>query len=168
MSFRQQLESCLRGRVCFVGLGNSDYGDDGSGVCLAEKLLGAGVSDVYVAGSNPERFLGRITQAGFDTVVFLDAAELGAPAGSAALLGSAEMKARYPQVSTHKISLATLAKLVEANAATKAWLLGVQPERVNPGAQLTPCVQKTLDLLTDLLLCTEKESELAGTGADRR
>ena len=32
---RLQLERCFRGRVCVVGVGNVDWGDDGLGVRLA-------------------------------------------------------------------------------------------------------------------------------------
>ncbi len=53
------------------------------------------------------------------------------------LLNSDEMTARFPQISTHKISLGLLAKRVEANGTTKAWLLGVQPESLRPGEELT-------------------------------
>ena len=57
------------------------------------------------------------------------------------------MVARFPQISTHKISLGLLAKRAEANGTTKAWLLGVQPESLKPGEELTPAVQATLELL---------------------
>jgi len=61
------------------------------------------------------------------------------------------MAARFPQVSTHKISLGLLARCLEANGRTRAWLLGVQPESLQPGAGLTPAVQNTLKILTELL-----------------
>ena len=67
------------------------------------------------------------------------------------LLDSDEMAARFPQISTHKLSLGLLAKQVEANGRTKAWLLGVQPESLRPGEELTPAVRATLELLLDLL-----------------
>ena len=35
---REQLQHCFRGRVCLMGLGNVDYGDDGLGVYLAESI----------------------------------------------------------------------------------------------------------------------------------
>ena len=40
----QQLRERLKGRVCVMGLGNVDLGDDGFGVRLAEALLRSGVS----------------------------------------------------------------------------------------------------------------------------
>jgi len=148
---RQQLAELLQGRVCLMGLGNVDCGDDGFGVRLAEELLEAGVPDVVVAGTTPEDYVGRIAGPGFDLLVFLDAVEFGASPGSVVLLNAKEICARYPQISTHKISLAVLAKSLQA-AKTKVWLLGVQPQSVRPGETITPTVSATGDVLRMLLL----------------
>jgi hydrogenase maturation protease len=167
MNLRQQLEACLRGRVCFVGLGNRDYGDDGFGVVLAETLIKVGIPDVFVAGTSPERVMGQLS-AGLDNVIFLDAVELGVAAGSVALLNSSEMIARYPQVSTHKISLATLARMIEANGAAKAWVLGVQPESLNNTAQLSPTVEKTVRILQEIVVVARQRAvEPMLAGADK-
>ena len=120
---RQQLRDCLRRRVCFMGLGNIDYRDDGFGVRLAEELLNAGVPEVVLAGTSPERSISRIANNGFEHLIFLDAVEFGGAPGSVVFLNAGEMAARFPLVSTHKISLALLAKLTEANGTTRAWLL---------------------------------------------
>ncbi len=139
------------GRVCFLGLGNPEYGDDGFGVRLAEELIKAGVPDVIIAGTTPEHYLGRIAEGEFDELVFLDAVECGAEAGSIVMAGSREMAARFPQISTHKISLAVLAKLVESNGKTRVWLLGVQPGSLKPGEPLSPAVQKAAKIVGGLL-----------------
>ena len=148
---REQLERCFQDRVCLMGLGNVDYGDDGLGVRLAEALTADGLSEVVVAGTTPERFIGRVSDAGYDHVIFLDAVEFGGAPGSVVFLDSEEMAARFPQVSTHKISLGVLAKWVESGGATHAWLLGVQPESLKPGQRLTPTVSVTIKVLKELL-----------------
>jgi hydrogenase 3 maturation protease len=134
-----------------VGLGNPDYGDDGFGVRLAEKLLEAGVPDVVIAGTTPENYVFRITDDGFDHIVFLDAVEFGDDPGSVVFLDSGGMTASFPQISTHKISLGVLAKWVEAGGTTKAWLLGVQPKSIKPAQQLTSTVEMTLEVLNGIL-----------------
>jgi hydrogenase 3 maturation protease len=144
----QQLQECLHGRVCFLGIGNTDYGDDGVGVRLAEELIHAGVPDVLIAGNTPEAFIGRIAEEGFDHLVFLDAVEFGGEPGSVVFLNAEEIAARFPQVSTHKISLGLLAKRVEANGTTRTWLLGVQPASLRCG---TSTVAATLEVLGELL-----------------
>ena len=148
-NLREQLEQALAGRVCFMGLGNVDYGDDGFGVRLAEELIAGGVPDVIVAGTTPDRWISHF--ASFDHMVFLDAVEFGGAPGSAVLLDSAEVAAKFPQISTHKISVGVLAKWVELTGSTKAWLLGVQPESLKPSQQLTATLQVTLGALRELL-----------------
>ncbi len=154
----EQLSQCLKGRVCLMGLGNVDYGDDGFGVYLAEKLIAAGVPDVVVAAATPERFIGSVTDGGFDNLVFLDAVEFGGLPGSVVLLNGEEMASRFPQVSTHKISLGLMAKWIEDNGKTKAYLLGIQPESLKGVGGLTPTLLTTLELLSGLL-CELRNNE---------
>lgn len=146
---REQLEHNLAGRVCFMGLGSLEYGDDGFGVRLAEELKAAGVPDVIVAGTTPDRWISHF--AGFDHIVFLDAVEFGGAPGAAVFLDSAEIAARFPQISTHKISVGVLARWVELAGSTRAWLLGVQAESLRPSPQLTPALQLTQRALRELI-----------------
>lgn len=148
---RDLLHSSLPGRVCFMGLGNADSGDDGFGVRLAEALQDAGVPDVVIGGVAPENLAGRCADGGFDHLVFLDAADFGAAPGSVVFLNSREMAARFPQISTHRISLGMLAKFVESGGTTRAWLLGAQPESLKPAPALSPALQRTLAVLRELL-----------------
>ena len=151
-NLREQLEHTLRGRICLMGVGNPQYADDAFGVHLAQALLEAGVPDVIVAGNSPDRYLGATANMKFDHLVFLDAVEFGAAPGSAVFMDCRQIAARYPQISTHKISLGALAMIVESNGVTQAWLLGVQPESLKEGQGLTPTVRKTLDALLELLV----------------
>jgi hydrogenase 3 maturation protease len=191
---REQLQQLLEGRVCLMGLGNVDYGDDGFGVRLAEELksegrspkaerrpksegrsepFSEGASDlgnrvqVSIAGTTPERWIGWVAEANFDYVLFLDAAEFGGAPGSAVLLDSDQMTARFPQISTHKISLGLLSKRAEANGKTKAWLLEVQPESLRPSEELTPTLQATLGLLLDLIAGCLRTACLGGRASSR-
>jgi hydrogenase maturation protease len=161
---REQLRSILRGRVCLVGLGNVEQGDDGLGVRLAEALahqasrLMALAPEVILAGTAPERWIGKLTNGAFDNVVFLDAVGCGAAPGSVVLLSADEMTARFPQVSTHKLALGLLARLIEANGRTKVWLLGVQPDSLQPGSGLSPSVMAAIESLTALLAPQSEEA----------
>jgi len=190
---REQLRQLLQGRVCLMGLGNVAYGDDGFGVRLGEELKSEGrnpkaerrpksegrnqalsgsasdavpPSQVIIASTNPERWISRVTDEEYDHVVFLDAVEFGRAPGSVVLLNSSEMAARFPQISTHKLSLGLLAKQAEANGKTRAWLLGVQPQSLKPGEELTPTVRATLELLLELLRACSR-SNSGGAGAVR-
>jgi hydrogenase maturation protease len=149
---RQDLETALRGRVAFVGVGNPDLGDDGAGVCLAEALAARGTPGVLMGERTPERWLGRLGEGRFDAVLFLDAVDAGRPAGDVLLLDATAVEARFPQVSTHRISLGTLARVLEAEVGGPVRLLGIQPHSLAPGRRLSPPVQQTVSALADLLI----------------
>jgi hydrogenase maturation protease len=158
---RSTLQSRLSGRACVVGVGNVELGDDGFGPCVAEALSEAGIQDVIVAGTTPERWTEKLTSSGYDSVLFLDAVEFPGEPGAAVLLEANEIRARFPQVSTHKISLGTLAKVIEHESAAKVLLLGVKPESLAGGAGLTPPVRDSASglaaILSDVLSSNPKK-----------
>jgi hydrogenase maturation protease len=169
---REQLRKCFQGRAGLMGLGNVDYGDDGLGAYLAEalamRLTAMGehelVRRVIDAGAVPERFIGTVKAGGYDNLLFVDAVEFGGEPGSVLLLDADEMGARFPQISTHKISVHLLAKLIGEDGRTTVRLLGVQPGSLKPGQGLSPALQKTVDMLAGLLC----PMLIAAQGADDR
>ena len=154
-SLGQQLRRCLEGRVCFIAVGNPELGDDAFGTRLAEKLAASAPSAfapaIIFAGTRPEDHIVQVIQRAFDHVIFLDAVDFGATPGSAVLLDSAQIVSRFPQISTHRMSLGLLSKWLEAKGTTQAWLLGVQPQSLKPGSSLSPAVTCTLETLTRLM-----------------
>jgi hydrogenase maturation protease len=142
----------LRGTVGFLGVGNEALGDDALGIVLAQQLQARGLPQVHVTGTNPERWIHETNLKSLDHLVFLDAVDWGGAPGAVLWLAQEEMQQRFPQVTTHKLSLGLLARCVEAQGRTKAWLLGVQPETLAPAPALSSCVRKTLDLLTECLV----------------
>jgi hydrogenase maturation protease len=153
------LAEVIRGRTAFVGIGNTDRGDDGLGVRLAESLREAGVEDVVIAGTTPENHVTGLAKRHYDTVVFFDAIGAGSSPGSVILLDAAEMRAKFPQVSTHNLSLGTLARLVQSESETRVWLLGVQPVSTDMGTRLSGVVEKSLAALTRLITQAKRASE---------
>jgi len=165
-SLLDALRGTLRGQVCLVGLGNPDLSDDGFGVRLAAALRAMGYPHVVEAGTTPERWVGRLADAHYDTVLFLDAVDLGAEPGAVALLPAEALSARFPQISTHKLSLSLLASVIEASAHTRVCLLGAQPASLQPGCDLTPPLQGTLEALIELLddALADQATRPAGAG----
>jgi hydrogenase maturation protease len=149
---RTTLSETLTGRTAFVGIGNVDLSDDAFGVRLAEKLSSAGLSDILITDTMPENHIGTLAQGGFDNVVFLDAVSTGAQPGSVVFLDASEVKNRFPQISTHKLALGALARLIEAESPSRVWLLGTQPATLKQGNGLSEAVETTLNLLRILLL----------------
>lgn len=154
--FDHPLHPMLSGRVCLVGIGNVEAGDDGIGVRLAETLAARiraeeGSPLVLIAGNRPEDHLSRLTRGDWDSVVFLDAVDFGGPPGAMTVFASDEIESRFPQVSTHRLSLGLLARLIQESGSTRVWLVGIQPACLRPGHRFSHSVQATFEALTDLL-----------------
>jgi hydrogenase maturation protease len=93
----------------------------------------------------------RLVGGGFERVVFLDAVDFGSEPGAVTLLNAVAMKSRFPQVSTHRLSLGALAQCAEQLSDARVWLLGIQPGSLREGGRLSAAVAATLGLLTRLL-----------------
>jgi hydrogenase maturation protease len=158
-------------KIALVGIGNPDRGDDGAGVRLAEAIaarLGRAAPLVRVlqAGTAPEHVLPALCSGDLDHVVFLDAVDFGGTPGEVALAGSSAMEAQHPQLSTHRLSLGLLARIIEDRGRTRAWLLGIQPGAVRPGEGLGPAVRTTVEALGEViasgLLAVDRPAAAAG------
>jgi hydrogenase maturation protease len=138
----------LYGRVGFLGIGNVDRADDGAGILLASLLRERGVGDVYDGGVTPEKMIFTLNRGGYNTVVFLDAVDAGAEPGAVVIASSGEFKSRFPQVSTHKLSLLTLAQLLDTPDNAHVWLIGIQPQTIEWGTTaVSDAVGSTIHLL---------------------
>ena len=153
------LTRVLTGRTAFMGIGNTDRGDDGLGVRLAEALMDAGVENVMIAGTTPENHVIQLRDGHYDTVVLLDAVLFGAEPGSVTLMDAAEIKSACPQVSTHKLSLGTLAEIVRSGNGTSVWLLGVRPMSIEPRMELSEDARKTVRMLTGLITAAKSAAQ---------
>ncbi len=150
----EALREIFTGATAFIGVGNVDRTDDGAGVAVARLLIEGGIPHVFEGAATPERMLSPVRDGGFDTVVFLDAVDAGAEAGSIVLMKSGDIVARYPQVSTHKFSLGTLAQILENDRGPEVYLLGIQPQSVafKPGAGLSAAIDKTVKILATRIM----------------
>lgn len=157
MGLRKQLRDRFDGRLCLMGIGNVECGDDGFGVRLAQSLEGRVAATVVIAETTPERHLSKMSGDSCDDLVFLDAVECGQEPGSIVFLDAAEISRRFPQVSTHKVALSTLAQWARSNGVRKTWLLGAQPQTVQAGAALSFPVEQTIAALSTLMSSLSSE-----------
>ncbi len=128
----------------FVALGDPAAGDDAVGLELGKRLEKAGARVLH-AGVNPECCLHHIVPG--ETVVLIDAADLGAVPGTVAWIPGTKAVARFPQISTHRLSLGLLCRYLEDHTGRPAWILAIQPSRLTPGAPLSPEIRAAVDLL---------------------
>lgn len=154
----QELRARLGGSVVVMGIGNPDRGDDGAGLLvaglLAEALPGGKLTDdrtvtVLLAGEVPESYLGPAAEARPDAVLLVDAVDMCAEPGSAALLEPEEL--RGGATFTHRTPLALLSKFLRRETGADVLLLAIQPRSLEWGAPMSPEVQEAARHLGDIL-----------------
>jgi hydrogenase 3 maturation protease len=97
----------------------------------------------------PENFAGPVAEFRPDTILMVDAAELGEPPGSARLVDAKEIA--DSSMTTHTLSLRLLATLLESETNANVVVLAVQPKGREFGAEVSPETSETLLYLAELL-----------------
>ncbi len=145
-----ELKARLQGRVLLVGIGNAMRGDDAFGPRLIEALQGQVNATLLDAGEMPEACLSRIRQAQPQTIVLLDAADLGAAPGSAAILESSELGALG--FSTHQMPLELFARFLQQETGAAVFALAVQPRQLDFCTEISSEVEESISMLSKILI----------------
>jgi len=148
MSLTEQLRSRLRGKVVVVGVGNSLRGDDGAGSEVALRLLDGGVEAID-ASEVPENVVGLVAAASPDTVVLVDAVDMGAEPGAVALIERG--RSREYLATTHRAPLDLVMTYLSHETGADVFLLGIQPQHVRFGIGLSGEVAAGVTSLVALL-----------------
>lgn len=135
----------VRGRVLVVGLGNELLTDDGVGVHAARRLkevLGerALVVEVGTAVLNALHLLDAA-----ERIVAIDAMQAGGAPGTVYLIAPEDVAADAQQLSIHQLNLiGALRFLPEGKRAKRIRIIGVEPERIEFGMELSATVSAAL------------------------
>lgn len=143
------LRRLLQGRVCLVGVGNRQRGDDGAGPRVIDLRDSAARGVWLDAGTAPENFLEPIARTKPDTVLIVDAVSFGGMPGECRLLDATSVDS--PALSTHAGSLSLLSDYLSARTGAHIRLLAIQPERIDLGQGLSQPVEKSVTALTAIL-----------------
>jgi hydrogenase maturation protease HycI len=146
----RMLRGYLRGRVCILGVGNRDRGDDAAGSLVAERISGIRGAVVVDAGAVPENYLEKVLRSKPDSVLIIDAADFCGAPGDMCILEPAELKA-VSALSTHALSLPMLVEFLTARAPIRVALLAIQPGTIRLGAAMSEEVRGAADLLARAL-----------------
>ena len=85
---KTSLENRIIGRVAVAGIGNIMRGDDGLGPKLIELLRARKVNvPLFDCGTAPENYIFPMLKTECDTLVLVDAANIGLAAGEAKIIG---------------------------------------------------------------------------------
>lgn len=140
-----ELRALVRGRTVVVGVGNSLRGDDGLGPALVARIRDRSSVHCVDAGPVPENYAGPIVRANPDTVLFVDAVDLSQAPGSWSILSRDALA--VSGLTTHSVSLGTFIDFLKTQIHGDVYVLAVQPETLAFGAELSPAVSATVDLL---------------------
>jgi len=137
-------------RVLVVGLGNLLMRDDGVGVHAAQRLAadpppGAGVVDAGTAVWHLMSLLQGVTR-----LLAIDAMCAGGAPGSIYVVRIDEVRASPRPFSAHSLGLPEVLRgLAPGGGPREALVLGVEPEEVGYGMELSQAVQAALPRVMD-------------------
>lgn len=151
-------------KVVVLGIGNTILSDEGVGVRAAEALLerydppaNVEVVDGGTAGMELLEPLSNL-----DLLIVLDAVKRGQPPGSMVKLAGADVPVFFrSKLSPHQISICDVLASLEfiGDKPKDMVLIGVEPDSLELGLELTPAVSARIPEMVDLAV-----AELAARG----
>ena len=137
-------------RFGVVGVGNVLRGDDGAGPEVIALLGGRIALPIVDASEVPENYGGWVVKESLDSVVFVDAVELGGEPGELRIIPL--QKLLVSASSTHRLSLHYVIRYLEEEWGGDAILVGVQPKSLRLGEGLSAEVAEGVRKLADVLV----------------
>jgi hydrogenase 3 maturation protease len=130
-------------KVLIIGIGNRLKGDDGVGSIIAEKLKEKIREEnlfVIDAENAPENYTGKIKEISPELLLIIDAVDFNSYPGDFRIFEIDEIK--DTTVSTHNFSISLLKKFIKVD---EIYLLGIQPENISFGENLSERVKKSVE-----------------------
>jgi len=145
LSDLKELLSQEEKKVLFVGIGNPLKSDDGAGVYISSKIKKSDhISSLNVEVSI-ENYIGKINSLNPDILILIDCMEMKSPPGTFKLLPVKMVKDLT--FNTHNISLSRLSEFFNM----PSFVLGIQPEKVDFGENISYIVKDVADKLIQLI-----------------
>ena len=147
-----------------MGIGRAGDGDDGAGpaLCAALERRALPAEDCLIvnAGTAPENATGLLRRFQPDTVVLVDAADMGETPGAVRWLEGE--KALGCSASTHTLPLGLLARYLADSLGCHVRLLGIQPAAVASGSGLSAPVRQSVERLARRLARLRRPASVCG------
>jgi hydrogenase maturation protease len=142
----------VKNKICVIGLGNILLQDDAIGLhvteTIKERYRFEPQIDLLDGGTAGLDLLPLIEH--YEKVLFVDAVDAGQPPGAIVMIeGDAIPCFLTTQVSVHHVGLSDLlfAARMAGSLPAEICLIGIQPESVDIGLDMTDIMKKCLDLL---------------------
>lgn len=141
-------------RYVLLGIGNELKGDDGIGNKLAKGFREEGWMSI-ACETVPENFAGVIERERPETLVIVDAADMGIEPGEMRIIPNGKMGSSG--FATHGMPLSHLVSRLQGSAG-KIIFIGVQPADVELGSCISPSVEMSRKRLISVLKKRDWES----------
>ncbi len=153
-SWQERLARWVRNpgkRLALVGIGNEQRRDDAAGVWIARRLAPLASDSLLIldAGHAPENSTAALRRFAPDSILLIDAAEMGEAPGSVRLLETAEIEGM--SASTHSLPLSMLADYLRLELGCEVLLLGIQPASTEYGEGIGEEVGEALRRIIPIL-----------------
>jgi hydrogenase 3 maturation protease len=134
-----------------VGVGNEQRRDDAAGVMIARRLasLSTGSFLILEAGHAPENATGSLRRFAPDSVLLVDAAEMGEPPGTVRWVEMEDISGM--SASTHTLPLSMLAEYLRLELGCEVLLLGLQPASMDYGEGLGEAMAGAVEEIVDVI-----------------
>ena len=142
-----------------LGIGNTLKGDDGIGIYIVEKVnkylkeakFTEAKSEVIVinCGTTPENYTSVIRKHNPDTLILVDAADMGLSPGSFRIIPPEKIEVMH--FSTHAIPLSVFISYV-SEFCGEVVLIGIQPDKMEVGTVLSSKVQRSGNMVTKFII----------------
>lgn len=145
-----RIKNRLKGKVLIVGMGNPLRGDDGVGPEIIRRLKRSLTNlPLFDVGEVPENYLEKIVKEKPDTIVLIDATEVGSSPGEVRIIerGDVEEKSLF----THDVSLNIIAQYLQKETSADVFFIGIQPKSTKFGRKISKPVRKGLRKVVKLL-----------------
>ena len=149
---KQELTEFLLGykKLVILGIGNDLKGDDALGTFIVRNLNKPSHKIVSIDGGIvPENFTGAIKKENPTHILLVDAVDMRKAPGSVRMVHKEEIS-KY-SISTHSMPISFLINYLENGTGAKIALLGIQPQSMELGQEMTAEVKKSANNVLSML-----------------
>jgi len=146
-----EIKDRIKGKITVIGIGNIIKGDDGLGPRLIAMLKDRGVkAPLFDCGTAPENYIFPVLTTSCDTVIMVDAADLGKAPGESSVIGIDQIS--KVSFSTHNPSPRLFTDLLSTGKEDlNIFFVVVQPKSMILGDALSDEVLTGLEILAEAM-----------------
>ena len=139
-------------RVVILGVGNRLRGDDAVGCVVCDELKDKLASRMIDCGSVPENYVQPVADRNPTRILVVDCCNYGAQPGEFRLFSREEVdRLSYGLLSTHTLPLTLTIEMLSLETGAAIELLGIQPEQIEFGNDLSKPVQRALPAVVEFV-----------------